>query len=353
MHLKTLALKNFRNLKNEKFQFNPEFNFIFGKNAQGKTNIIEAIYYLSELKSFRTSNRHDLISSGAEFGKLEAGFVKEELSWEIDITLSQTERKVLLNNKKPSSRRDYYELIPVILFEPRHIYLFRDSPSQRRKYLNRAHYIQDVGFLTLMRDYEKVVAQKNKVLKEGFDLSLVDVWNEKLIELGSQIIFQRLKWFDAVGETLAKEYEALSQSKEKLRLVYKPAQDLFGGERGAIDKERVGFDKERVDAIDPYALDEIFDKTFKSAIVEKIVLLLGALVRDINVHTLVEKGKLSESLRQGIKVVFCEFENLSIRFKPDFCPLLIGYPNFFKNFYRITAHKTLLVHFALALNFHL
>jgi len=227
MHLRTLTLKNFRNFISQKFQFNPEFNFIFGKNAQGKTNIMEAIFYLSELKSFRTSNRHDLITNEADFTKIEASFEKQELNWDILITLSSTERKVLLNNKKPQSRQEYYELIPLILFEPRHIYLFRDSPAQRRQYLNRALYVQDVGFLRLMRDYDKVVSQKNRVLKDSFDLSLLDVWNEKLIELGSQIIFLRLKWFHEIKEYLAVEYKALSQGPERFHLGYKPARDLL------------------------------------------------------------------------------------------------------------------------------
>lgn len=245
MHLKTLALKNFRNLVNQRFEFNPEFNFIFGKNAQGKTNIIESIYYLSELKSFRASNKLDLITNGAESAKIVASFEKESLSWDIDISLSQTERKVLLNNKKPQSRKEYYELIPLILFEPRHIYLFRDSPSQRRQYLNRALYIQDVSFLRLMRDYEKVVSQKNKVLKENFNHQLLDVWNEKLIELGSEVFFLRLKWFREIREYLAREYQSLSGLKERLHFVYKPSQDLF--------------EAERVGATDPYTLDDIRD----------------------------------------------------------------------------------------------
>lgn len=230
MHLKSLQLKNFRNLADERFAFNPEFNFIFGKNAQGKTNIIEAIYYLAELKSFRTTNRRDLICQGSESSRIMATFEKESLSWEIAIALSPAERKVLLNNKKPVGQKAYYELIPLILFEPRHIYLFRDSPSRRREYLNRALYVQDVSFLNLLRDYETVVTQKNRLLKEEPDPELLSAWNEKLIDVGSRIVARRLAWFQEIQADLAREYQSLSGTRERFHLVYRPTQDLFAGQ---------------------------------------------------------------------------------------------------------------------------
>ena len=226
MHLRELHLKQFRNIRDQKLQFNPEFNFIFGKNAQGKTNVIEAIYYMAELKSFRTSNRYDLIAHNETFASLAGEFQKDELSWDISIHLADSGRKVLLNQKAPKNRKEYYELIPLILFEPRHIYLFRDSPSKRRDYLNRALYLQDAGFLKMMRDYEKIISQKNKVLKERMDPSLVDVWNEQLVQLGADIIHLRCQWFAELKERLALEYEQLSHTGETFRLDYKLAQNL-------------------------------------------------------------------------------------------------------------------------------
>lgn len=223
MHLKTLQLRQFRNFNSQTFQFNPEFNFIFGRNAQGKTNIMEAIYYLAELKSFRTSNRSDLIAKQAEFAAIDASFEKDDLNWQISVHLTHTDRKVLLNDKTPSNRTEYYDLIPVILFEPRHIYLFRDSPSRRREYLNRALYLQDTAYLKSIRDYEKVITQKNKLLKERRDQGLIQIYNEQLAKLACEIVSARLSWFADVKRLLAHEYENLSRGGETLMLQYQPS----------------------------------------------------------------------------------------------------------------------------------
>lgn len=220
MHLQRLKVNGFRNLSQVDLEVNPHFNFIFGKNAQGKTNVMEVIYYLAELKSFRTSSKLDLIQKEAEFAKIEADYIKNDLHWHIDLALTKTERKLLLNNKSPSSRKQYFELIPLILFEPRHIYLFRDSPSQRRQYLNRALYLQDVGFLNLWRDYEKAITQKNRLLKDRVNGEFLDVWNERLVDLGSQIILERLKWFENAATFLKDEYENLAHLGQTFHLKY-------------------------------------------------------------------------------------------------------------------------------------
>lgn len=225
MTLKSISLQHFRNFHSQKIEFHPQFNFIYGKNAQGKTNVMEAIYYLAELKSFRTSDRKDLIQKGEEFAKIEAQYEKDDLNWDMEVVLNQSSRKVSVNHKKPKTRKEYYELIPLILFEPRNIYLFRDSPSQRRKYLNRALYVQDAGFIKLVNDYDKVITQKNKVLKEYGQSEFVDVWNEKLAELGAEIIYLRLKWFEGLKSYLSDEYQAISQLGESFQLKYKSSKN--------------------------------------------------------------------------------------------------------------------------------
>jgi DNA replication and repair protein RecF len=239
MHLKTLTLKGFRNIHSQTLVFNPEFNFIFGKNAQGKTNLIEAIYYLAELKSFRTTNRQDLIEKNEDFAHIQGLFEKDSMSWDLSVLLTENERRILLNQKKPKNRNQYYGLIPLILFEPRHIYLFRDRPSQRRQYLNRALYIQHVQNITLFREYDKVVAQKNRLLKEGRNLDSLEVWNAQLASLGGQIIYKRLEWLQGVGKYLASEYRAISNTTEEFVLKYKSSLDIVNDVDGALLTQEV------------------------------------------------------------------------------------------------------------------
>lgn len=226
MHLKTLQINDFRNLKALTLPFHPQFNFIYGKNGQGKTNILEAIYYLSALKSFRTSERMDLIGRTRDFAKIEAVFEKDDLSWDISIVLTPQDRQVLLNGKKPVARKIYHELIPLILFEPRHIYLFRDSPTARRHALNRAVFLEDATYLQDLLDYEKVVSQKNRLLKERRDDGLLAIYDEQIATLGAKLMLARLHWFKAINSVLACEYKAISPLSEALQLIYRPCQNL-------------------------------------------------------------------------------------------------------------------------------
>lgn len=229
MALTRLSLKNFRNFGAIEIAPHPEFNFIFGRNAQGKTNLIEAIYYLSALKSFRTSDKLELMARGAEFATVDARYGKDGLDWEVSVALTTQERRVLVNGKKPASRKAFHELMPLILFEPRDIYLFRDSPSGRRQFLNRALFLQDADFLSLVTDYEKIISQKNRLLKERPDFEQISIWNERLADLGARIIAQRAKWFRDIRSELSDEYRAISGSEEDLRLLYRPSQDVLSG----------------------------------------------------------------------------------------------------------------------------
>lgn len=228
MPLTRLSLRGFRNFHKLDLEFHPEFNFVYGHNAQGKTNLIEAIYYLSALKSFRTNEKNELIENGAEFAKVDAVYIKNDLNWDISLTISPKQRQILINQKRPQTRKDYHELIPLILFEPRHIYLFRGTPSERRQYLNRALFLQDPGVLTLFNDYDKVILQKNRLLKDRAEREQIEVWNERLADLGSRIIFLRAAWFQGLKNELAKEYRAISGTDENLNLTYLPTQNLSG-----------------------------------------------------------------------------------------------------------------------------
>lgn len=254
MHLKLLTIKNFRNIASANLEFSPEFNFFFGKNAQGKTNLIEAIFYLSQLKSFRTHNRAELIRSGAAESCLGAQFAKDDLTWEIALIVTEAERQVTLNNKAPGRNGEYAKLIPLILFEPRHIYLFRDSPAKRREYLNRALYLHDVGFIELWRDYEQVLRQKNKLLKESGRADLLSLWDEKLVALGSEIVWRRAQWFREMAAYLTREYRELTHTREGFALTYRPCvpadeQAQIAAAFFAQLKLRSGEERERREAI--------------------------------------------------------------------------------------------------------
>ena len=246
MHLNYLSLKNFRNYKNQQVGLHPNFNFIFGKNAQGKTNLLEAIYYLGYLKSFRTSARDHLLSEGAKTGVVEASLHEASLvevgpsnppvSHQIRIILEAEKREVWLNQKRPRLFRDYYGLVPVLLFEPGEVYLFRESPSRRRRFLNQAVFLDYPASLKHLRTYDEVVAQKNRILKEapmgqGREREM-EIWNEQLAKLGAAIIKQRIEWIQKMNGVVEEEYRNLSHGREEVKIVY----HTVVGDQGSKDK---------------------------------------------------------------------------------------------------------------------
>lgn len=222
MTLNTLHLFNFRNFEQLELKVHPHFNLIIGKNAQGKTNLLESIYYISFLNSFRTTDRKELIGPGGSEAAIHARFQTDDVDDAVSIHLTAASKSVKLNDKKPKSFADYFGRLPILLFEPRDVYLFRDSPSQRRKYLGRALFLDDVGMAKLQRDYDEVIAQKNRLLKsEGFiDKSQVAIWNQQLIQWGSEIIYRRLQWIDRVNQIISAEYQNISGGSPEVKLNY-------------------------------------------------------------------------------------------------------------------------------------
>ncbi|MBX7147554.1 DNA replication/repair protein RecF [bacterium] len=194
MNIQKLTLKNFRNYSHQVVECHPHFNVIIGPNAQGKTNLLEAVHYLGFLNSFRTSTRHEFVKKNETDALIEADLIRDAINHHIKITLTPHHRDVRLDGKKPQLYRDYYGLIPILLFEPRDVYLFRDSPSKRRRAINKALFLDNPLLLKTIADYDKIVEQKNKVLKEGWGDDQLDVWNEKLAALGASLIAGRLEW---------------------------------------------------------------------------------------------------------------------------------------------------------------
>lgn len=221
MHLKNIRLQNFRNFASQSIQFHPKFNLIVGKNAQGKTNLLESIYFLSHLKSFRPSHRDDLIQTPNPFSLIWAEVQKEAVTHEIKIQIEAHSRRVLLNGKTPHLYEDYYGFLPCLLFEPREVYLFRDSPSERRRTIARALFLEDPASLKTHREYENVVLQKNRLLKDGRSLhSQLPIWNEKQAQLGAEILYKRFEWIRKINQILGLEYQRISKNNQMLVLQY-------------------------------------------------------------------------------------------------------------------------------------
>ncbi len=220
MKLLSLGLKNYRNLSDVSFDFGTSKILIIGKNAQGKTNILESIYYLSNLKSNRTSNNFDLIKFGENSLEISAVLEKNNTQIEMDYALSQDKKKIMKLNKVITKRpSEFKHVLKTVLFASSDLMLLRGTPEDRRNWLDTAISQIYPAYDERLSKYNKIRIQKNNLLKDGFNETLFDVYNEQLVITGSNIIYLRKKFLKEI-EKIAKEKHLQISEKENLSISY-------------------------------------------------------------------------------------------------------------------------------------
>ena len=226
MKLKSLKLINYRNCENVELDFCDFKNLIIGKNAQGKTNILESIYFLSNLKSVRTSNNLDLILFDKPQMEISAILDKNNTEIEMDFTYTDEKKKSFKLNKVKSTQKDFKQVVKTVLFSTEDLLLLRGAPEDRRKWLDRAISQIYPVYDERISKYEKIRAQKNNLLKdEKFDYSLLQVYNEQLAIAGSNIIYLRKKFLSEIEKIATQKHSNISE-EETLKIYYSSTFEL-------------------------------------------------------------------------------------------------------------------------------
>ena len=226
MKLKSLKLVNYRNCENVELSFCDFKNLIIGKNAQGKTNILESIYFLSNLKSVRTSNNLDLILFDKPQMEISAILEKNNTEIEMDFTYTDEKKKSFKLNKVKSTQKDFKQVVKTVLFSSEDLLLLRGAPEDRRKWLDRAISQIYPVYDERISKYEKIRAQKNNLLKdEKFDYSLLQVYNEQLAIAGSNIIYLRKKFLSEIEKIATQKHSNISE-EETLKIYYSSTFEL-------------------------------------------------------------------------------------------------------------------------------
>ena len=223
MIVKSLTVRNFRNHSYKDLQFNPGINIITGENASGKTNIVEAVYYLSLARSFRGVDDSDIIKRENEYAEIDSQVVEGPLKRNIRILITKKGRSVLVNGKKVSKLSDLTKCVNVLLFEPKDVLLFRGSPRERRNFLDINLSKQFPIYLEYISRYEKALKQRNELLKSSnYDQNLLDATTEMLVKYAGPIIKYRAMYVKDINAILIKITRALTGVKEKIEIHYKP-----------------------------------------------------------------------------------------------------------------------------------
>ena len=224
MRLKHLNLKDFRNCENLEINFDKIKTLIIGKNAQGKTNILESIYFLSTLKTPRTSNLTELIKFNSEGFRIEANLIKADTDIDLSFSYNTEKKRDIKVNKTKATVRDFKSALKTVLFSTSDLLLLRGSPQDRRDWLDRAISQIYPAYDDRLSKYDKIRIQKNNYYKEvaktgSIDSTLLEVLNEQLAIMGSNIIYIRLKYLKEI-ERLAKEKHHTISETESLSVKY-------------------------------------------------------------------------------------------------------------------------------------
>ena len=223
-YIDSLLIKGFRNYRHQHLQFHPRLNILVGENAQGKSNLLESIYYLSVTRSFRTNRDQELAHWEDRFFYLKGCFLKNDFKNEVQISYRQNgQLKVLINNN-PVKRYDHLQQFPVVVFSPDDLLIIREGPSIRRRFLNlEASRLSPLYFKEL-RAYQRVLQQRNQLLKDKHKHpsinSLLEPWDQSLVTLGSSIIHYRLGMIGELEKEAHLFFDQMTNSREKLSLEY-------------------------------------------------------------------------------------------------------------------------------------
>lgn len=215
MKILRLELKDYRNVHSVVFCFENKKTLIIGKNAQGKTNILESIYFLSDLKSPRTSTVGDLIRFGSEKFEINALVEKNNTEIELDFSYNIEKHREIKVNKVKTTPKNFKSVVKTVLFSTKDLLLLRGVPQDRRDWLDRAISQIYPAYDERLAKYDKIRIQKNNLLKnEIIDKDLFDIYNEQLVITGSNIVFLRKKFLKEIEQIAALKHRIISDTEE-------------------------------------------------------------------------------------------------------------------------------------------
>lgn len=231
MRIKNLFLKNFRNYSQERFEFTEGLNVLFGKNAQGKTNCAEAVFYLCTGTSPRTRRDKQLIKYGEERAEISAVCEGRYGDVTIDAEIRENGREVKINGNKITRNADLLGNVYAVFFSPQELRLIQDGPDERRRFMNISISQLSKPYYTALTRYNKILEQRNNLLKNR-DLDMVydtlPVWDEQLCRYAAVIAGQRARYVETLAPLAKEQHAYLTDGAEELKI--SPEKKYKGGE---------------------------------------------------------------------------------------------------------------------------
>jgi len=221
MRLSYLVVAGFRNLESVHIEPGQRFNLLYGLNGQGKTNLLEAIYLLGSSRSFRTPRLSELVRYGENQAQIQGTVESGGMENRLRLIIEPAGRKVEIDGKAVHKASDLHGKLNSVVFSPDDTGMVRMGPESRRRYLDRAVYMGDIGYLHCWHSYQRILKQRNHLLKT-LDKTGLDIWTEQLAETGAEVIERRLRFVAVLDIKLQKYYATIAGHGETSRLSYQP-----------------------------------------------------------------------------------------------------------------------------------
>ncbi len=248
MHLLKLSIRHFKNLEQLNLEFSPKINCFLGNNGTGKTNLLDAVYYLSLTKSYFNPIDSQNIKHGKGFFVLQGEYKRNSITENIYCGVRHGKRKQFKRNKKEYRKfSEHVGLLPVVMISPADSSLILEGSEERRRFMDTVISQYDPEYLENLIRYNRALVQRNTLLKDfyrkgRFQPELLGIWDDQLINLGVYIHQRRFKFINQFLPIFQTYYSTVSQDKEKVQLLYQSQlsetsfQDLLSS---AIDRDRL------------------------------------------------------------------------------------------------------------------
>lgn len=231
MRVRSVKLLRTRNLAELTLEPGPRFNVLAGDNGQGKTNFLEAVYTLCALRSFRARKLAELIALGASEARLEAVVEREGLERHYQLTIRPRGRDVRLDGKTVRPIAKYFGDFNVVLFAPEDLAVPRGSPGDRRRFLDRAAFNHDRGFLPLAQSFDKVLRNRNALLRDADghpDREMLAVYDRQVAEWGARLSIARRRYVQALSPLFCEAFESITRTGMAGEITYESSFELPG-----------------------------------------------------------------------------------------------------------------------------
>lgn len=227
MIIKSIELAEYRNYDFLTLQFDKGINILFGDNAQGKTNILEAIYVAATTKSHKGSKDREIIKFDSEEAHIRTYIEKDGVETKIDMHLRKSKSKgIAIDGQKIKKAADLLGLCNIVFFSPEDLSIIKNGPAERRRFVDMELCQLDNFYLYNLNHYNKIVNQRNVLLKDMFMnpglRDTLSIWNSQLVSFGSKIIERRMLFVEQLNEIIYEIHKKLSGGKEEIEIRYEP-----------------------------------------------------------------------------------------------------------------------------------